>query len=56
MEISLLLDKNIALTLFYIFYNAQARSGKRPPSSLTLLIFGIIWNYEDQNNEFDNPE
>ena len=50
------MDKNVALTLFYIVYDAQARRGKGSPSSLTLLLFVIILNSEDQNNEFDNPE
>ena len=44
------------MTLFYVFYDAQAQRGKGYPSSLVLLLFEIIWNYEYQNNEFDNPE
>ena len=32
------------------------KGGKGSPSSLTLLLFEIIWNAENQNNEFNNPD
>ena len=44
------------LTLFFIVYDAQAKRGKKPPSSLALLLFEIIWNAEYQNNWSDKPE
>ena len=31
------------------------KGGKGSPSSLTLLLFEIIWNAENKNNEFNNP-
>ena len=44
MYISLIIDKYAALTLFYIFNDAQDRRGERSPSLLALLLFGIFWN------------
>ena len=38
------------------FYDAQAQRGKRHPSFLELIMFDIIWNIEDQNSDFNNPE
>ena len=35
-------DKHVALTLFYIFYDAEARSGEIPPYFLALLLFGMF--------------
>ena len=51
-----MIDKDVALTFLYIDYYAKYRRGKRSPSLLALLLFGIIWNSEDQNNESDKPE
>ena len=56
MYISLLMDNKVTLTLSYIVYDSQAQRGKMYPFLLMLLLFEIIWNAEDQNNEFDNPE
>ena len=56
MYISQLIYNKVVLKLFYIFCDAQAQRGKRPPSSLALVLFEIVWNAEDQNNEFDKPE
>ena len=30
--------------------------GKRPPSSLEQKLFGIVWNLEDQKNEFKKSD
>ena len=32
----------VALTVFYIVYDVQSQRRKIPPSSLGLLLFGII--------------
>ena len=52
----LLMDDKVALMPFSIVYDVQYIRGKRPPSLLALLLFGIIWKSEDQNNEFDDQE
>ena len=50
-----MIDDEVVMMLFYIVYDEQAQRGKGYPSSLTLLLFGIIWNAEDQNNNFHKP-
>ena len=42
--------------LFNIVYDTQDIRGENSLSLLAVLLFGIIWNSEDQNNELDNPE
>ena len=42
--------------LFYIVNDVEAIRGESSPTSLVLILFGIIWNSEDQNNKFANPE
>ena len=54
MYISLLIYDKVGLKLFHIFYDKQYQRGKSPPSSLVLLLFGIILNAEDKNNEYHN--
>ena len=46
-----MIEKDVALTLFCIVYETQARRWKRPPSMLALLLFGVFWNseYQDMN-------
>ena len=43
------------MALIYIVYDVQTQSGKILPSLLGLLLFEMIWNAEDQNNQFDKP-
>ena len=50
------IDYKVASKIFYILYAAQDISGEISPSLLGILLFGIIWNSKDQNNEFDKPE
>ena len=56
MYISVLINNKFMLTIFYIVYDWQAQNGKMYSSSLVLLLFEMIWNTENQNNEFDNSE
>ena len=42
MEISLMIEKDVVLTLFYIVYDTKARRGKRSSSLLALLLFEIF--------------
>ena len=44
------------MMFFLIVYDTQAQSEKAPPSSLALLLFEMILNAKDQNNEFDKPD
>ena len=54
-QTSIVIDNKVLLDLFQIFYDLQAQRGKCSPSLIALLLFDIILNAEDQNNEFDNP-
>ena len=55
MYTSLIIDYKVTMSLFYIVYNVQAQRRKGCPSLLALLLFEMIWNYEDKNNEFNKP-
>ena len=49
--------KMFCLQYFALFMTRKIEGGGGgSPSSLALLLFGIILNSEYQNNEFNNPE
>ena len=56
MYTSLLIYNKFKLMLFYIVYETQYIREESPSSSLAILLFRIIWNSGDQNNDYDNPE
>ena len=51
-----MIDDKVVIALFSIFYGDPAQRGKGSPSFLSILLFEIILNAEDQNNEFDKPD
>ena len=44
------------MVLFYIVDDAESQREKGPPYLLMLLLFKMIWNAEDQGNEFDKTK
>ena len=56
MYTSLVIEDKFDMVLFYIVDDAESQREKGPPYLLMLLLFKMIWNAEDQGNEFDKTK
>ena len=54
--IGLKIESNLQCLSFRYFIHNDFEGCNRVPSSLPLQIFGIIWNFEDQNNKFEKSD